>query len=179
MLNHLFNSDLLYAFCMNFVSIYTSHNIDLNKVQSLLKPFTQRSREATYCLMNCTASSYFIPHSMRAKATKTGALRGKEIRWTSSRRQWGGDGRKREENIKCQGPHGSIVIWWERGRRGFKPGKPAWEINRGAQVHRCPAGALCSHPEPHTLTHSLTHAITYSKTNFSFITRVERMRKNK
>lgn len=24
--------------------------------------------------MNCTASSYFIPHSMRAKATKTGAL---------------------------------------------------------------------------------------------------------
>lgn len=27
--------------------------------------------------MNCTASSYFIPLSMRAKATKTGALRGK------------------------------------------------------------------------------------------------------
>lgn len=27
--------------------------------------------------MNCTASSYFIPLSMRAKATKTGALRGR------------------------------------------------------------------------------------------------------
>lgn len=27
--------------------------------------------------MNCTASSYFIPHSIRAKATKTGALSGR------------------------------------------------------------------------------------------------------
>lgn len=33
----------------------------------------------TYCLMNCTASSYFIPHSMSARATNTGALvEGKE-----------------------------------------------------------------------------------------------------
>lgn len=28
--------------------------------------------------MNCTASSYFTPLSMRAKATKTGALRRKK-----------------------------------------------------------------------------------------------------
>lgn len=28
----------------------------------------------TYCLINCTASSYFIPHSISARATKTGAL---------------------------------------------------------------------------------------------------------
>ena len=32
--------------------------------------------------MNCTASSYFIPHSMRAKATRTGALRGAETQKT-------------------------------------------------------------------------------------------------
>lgn len=30
--------------------------------------------------MNCTASSYFIPLSMRAKATRTGALRGEGSR---------------------------------------------------------------------------------------------------
>lgn len=32
--------------------------------------------QRTYCRMNWTASSYFIPHSMRASATRTGALRG-------------------------------------------------------------------------------------------------------
>lgn len=32
--------------------------------------------QQTYCRMNWTASSYFIPHSMRASATRTGALRG-------------------------------------------------------------------------------------------------------
>ncbi len=30
--------------------------------------------QSTYCLINCTASSYFIPHSIKAKATSTGAL---------------------------------------------------------------------------------------------------------
>lgn len=34
----------------------------------------KREEEGTHCRMNCTASSYFIPLSMRAKATKTGAL---------------------------------------------------------------------------------------------------------
>lgn len=34
------------------------------------------SSQQTYCRMNWTASSYFIPHSMRASATRTGALRG-------------------------------------------------------------------------------------------------------
>lgn len=33
----------------------------------------------TYCLINWTASSYFIPHSMRASATSTGALKEKSI----------------------------------------------------------------------------------------------------
>lgn len=56
-----------------------------------------KGKEDTYCLMNCTASSYFIPHSMRAKATKTGALRGKEIQQTSSRRQWENQRREREK----------------------------------------------------------------------------------
>lgn len=39
----------------------------------------QRARSAsvqTYCRMNWTASSYFIPHSIRARATRTGALPG-------------------------------------------------------------------------------------------------------
>lgn len=30
----------------------------------------------TYCRMNWTASSYFIPHSINARATRTGALQG-------------------------------------------------------------------------------------------------------
>lgn len=40
--------------------------------------------------MNCTASSYFIPHSMRAKATKTGALKGTEVQSNQDR----GDGKR-------------------------------------------------------------------------------------
>lgn len=35
----------------------------------------KRPVSSTYCLINCTASSYFIPHSMRARATRTGALK--------------------------------------------------------------------------------------------------------
>lgn len=37
---------------------------------------TQPASQPTYCRMNWTASSYFIPHSIRARATRTGALRG-------------------------------------------------------------------------------------------------------
>ncbi len=43
---------------------------------------------------------------------------------------------------------------------GFKPGKQAWEINGGAQVHCCPAGALCAQPEPRTQN---THARAHTK----------------
>lgn len=34
----------------------------------------------TYCRMNWTASSYFIPHSIKASATRTGALQGEKTR---------------------------------------------------------------------------------------------------
>lgn len=33
----------------------------------------------------------------------------------------------------------------KEGGREIKPGKQAWEIDRGTQVHRCPAVALQSH----------------------------------
>lgn len=38
--------------------------------------FNTRPSVWTYCRMNWTASSYFIPHSIRASATRTGALQG-------------------------------------------------------------------------------------------------------
>lgn len=42
------------------------------------KAIESEKRGNTYCLINCTASSYFIPHSMSARATRTGALEGEE-----------------------------------------------------------------------------------------------------
>lgn len=35
---------------------------------------SRQPRAQTHCLMKCTASSYSIPHSIRARATNTGAL---------------------------------------------------------------------------------------------------------
>lgn len=54
---------------------------------SLKVCMTFKDGVGTHCRMNCTASSYFIPLSMRAKATKTGALREKEIQRSGSKRQ--------------------------------------------------------------------------------------------
>ena len=113
---------------------FFSDTTDGFKTQPLLKPWSTKVRGCTYCLMNCTASSYFIPLSMRAKATKTGALKGEEIQRTRSRRQRENH-RKREgeQKIKCQGPQGSIVIWGRWGG-GFKPGKEGLGNQQG--VHR-------------------------------------------
>lgn len=120
-----------------------------------IKTFRYKSRESTYCLMNCTASSYFIPLSMRAKATKTGALRGKEIQWTSSRRQWENQRRREvEQNIKCQGWRGPIVICWrerEGGRNlGNGPGK-------STGVHKFTVALLGHSGHTLSLTHRRTH----------------------
>lgn len=77
--------------------------------------------------MNCTASSYFIPLSMRAKATKTGALRdqGSSKQERERKKRW-----REEQKIKSQSSHGYKVIC-QKGR-GVKPGKGAWETSRGA-----------------------------------------------
>ena len=39
-----------------------------------IKSANEKNLLNTYCLMNCTASSYFIPPSINARATSTGAL---------------------------------------------------------------------------------------------------------
>lgn len=75
--------------------------------------------------MNCTASSYFIPLSMRAKATKTGALRRTIQRTGEIKKRW-----REEQKIKSQSSHGYKVIHMrEKGGEGVlnlgkKPGKP-------------------------------------------------------
>lgn len=43
--------------------------------EGLLSPPTPK-RRSTYCRMNWMASSYFIPLSIKASATRTGALKG-------------------------------------------------------------------------------------------------------
>lgn len=79
--------------------------------------------------MNCTASSYFIPHSMRAKATRTGALRGAEIQKTpfkkrAKRESKGGEREKRRLNVIVH----MVQSHWVEARGGGlnlgnKPGK--------------------------------------------------------
>lgn len=75
--------------------------------------------------MNCTASSYFIPLSMRAKATRTGALRGEGSREQERERKkrW-----REEQKIKSQSSHGyKVICKREKGRwlnLGKEPGKP-------------------------------------------------------
>lgn len=66
--------------------------------------------------MNCTASSYFIPFSMRAKATKTGALRVEEIHWTVQRESKGGEKPNRRLNVIVHMVTKSYG--WGKGRRG-------------------------------------------------------------
>lgn len=63
-----------------------------------------------------------------------------------------------------------------RGKRegGVKPGKGAWETYRGAQVHKCPAGAVNGSQPPSlslTYTHLQKPVIIYSKSTFTFLTR--------
>lgn len=45
----------------------------------LYNPHKMMAVEWTYSRINWTASSYIIPHSIRAMATKTGALREKQV----------------------------------------------------------------------------------------------------
>lgn len=79
--------------------------------------------------MNCTASSYFIPVSMRAKATKTGALKRTIQRTGERKKRW-----REEQKIKSQSSDGYKVIHMREkgGEGGVKPGKKAWETYRGA-----------------------------------------------
>lgn len=68
------------------------------------------------------------------------------------------------QEIKCHTSHGYTVRFRDGG---VKPGKEAWEINRGAQVHNYPAEALhtpCATPPS-------PHVISYSNMTFSFLTR--------
>lgn len=46
-------------------------------------PYKMRAGERTYSRINWTASSYIIPHSIRAMATKTGALEGETSTYKS------------------------------------------------------------------------------------------------
>lgn len=52
--------------------------------------------------MNCTASSYFIPLSMRAKATKTGALRGDGSGGQEGERRGGGKDRRLKVRVHTE-----------------------------------------------------------------------------
>lgn len=80
-------------------SCFFSHSCLCHKIRNnyfnhcdrnIAKKKTERRKQAggdgipqkinpTHCLINCTASSYFIPHSMSARATRTGALERHEI----------------------------------------------------------------------------------------------------
>lgn len=85
-----------------------------------------REEEGTHCRMNCTASSYFIPLSMRAKATKTGALeQGRE-------RKGGGKNRRLKVRVHTdtQSNAWGGVKTWERSLGNLQgcvgPLMPCW-----------------------------------------------------
>lgn len=91
------------------------------------KAFWEKRQEDTHCRMNCTASSYFIPLSMRAKATRTGALRGEG----QGEKERKGGGKNRRLKVRVHTGTKSYA----RGKKGggaLKPGKGAWETYRGA-----------------------------------------------